>query len=118
MPTEKQLQNLTPFKKGESGNPLGRPVGVKNRGVIARQWLEASQSAKNPITNEQQMLTQEDIITLALVKKARDGDVAAYKALMDSSYGLPTQSIEQNISIEKPIFNGIELDVPENYSSE
>lgn len=118
MPTEKQLQNLKPFKKGESGNPLGRPVGVKNRGVIARQWLEASQSAKNPITNEQQMLTQEDIITLALVKKARDGDVAAYKALMDSSYGLPTQSIEQNISIEKPIFNGIELDVPENNGSE
>ena len=118
MPTEKQIKNLVPFEKGKSGNPLGRPVGVKNRTTIAKHWLEAQQSAKNPITNEVQTLTQEDIMTLAQIKKAREGDVAAYKALMDSAYGAPAQSIDQNINIEKPIFNGIELDVPTNNGSE
>jgi len=33
------------------------------------------------------MLSQEDIITLALIHKAKKGDVNAYKALMDSAYG-------------------------------
>jgi len=32
---------------------------------------------------------------LALIKKAREGDVNAYKALMDSGYGAPAQQIEQ-----------------------
>ena len=36
-------------------------------------------------------------MTLALIKKARDGDVNAYKALMDSGYGAPLQQIEQNL---------------------
>jgi hypothetical protein len=57
-------------------------------------------------------------MTLAQIKKAREGDVAAYKALMDSAYGAPAQSIDQNINIEKPIFNGIDLDVPRNDRSE
>ena len=36
-------------------------------------------------------------MTLALIKKAREGDVAAYKALMDSGYGAPLQQIDQTI---------------------
>jgi hypothetical protein len=48
-------------------------------------------------------------MTLALIKKARGGDVNAYKQLMDSGYGLPKQTIEQ--VQEQPIFNGIDLEV-------
>jgi hypothetical protein len=33
-------------------------------------------------------------------------------------FGMPKQTIDQHISIEKPIFNSLDLDVPENYSSE
>jgi len=40
-------------------------------------------------------MSQEDLMTLALIKKAREGDVAAYRALMDSGYGSPIQQIEQ-----------------------
>ena len=32
--------NLKPFKKGESGNPNGRPKGSKNRSTIMEKWLE------------------------------------------------------------------------------
>ena len=101
------------WEKGESGNPAGRPKGSKNRSTIARQWLEVNQSLKNPLTGEQETMSQEDLMTLALIKKAREGDVNAYKALMDSGYGAPIQQVEQTI-IEQPLFP----DVSENDSNE
>jgi len=90
-------ENITKheFNKGESGNPNGRPKGAKNRSTIARKWLEVNQSLKNPLTGENETMSQEDLMTLALIKKARDGDTNAYKALMDSGYGAPVQQIEQ-----------------------
>lgn len=94
---------LKPFEKGESGNPNGRPKGVKNRSTIAKQWLEVNQKLKNPLTGNEETMSQEDLMTLALIKKAREGDVAAYKALMDSGYGSPVQQIEQT-NIEQPLF--------------
>lgn len=83
------------FKKGQSGNPKGRPKGIKNRSTIAKRWLEATRQGKNPLTGQEETLSQEDVITLALMRKAMDGDVTAYKALMDSGYGAPIQQIEQ-----------------------
>ena len=96
-------ENLRPAQKGEVRNPNGRPKGSLNRSTIARQWLEVNQSLKNPLTGEQETMSQEDLMTLALIKKAREGDVAAYKALMDSGYGSPVQQIEQT-NIEQPLF--------------
>lgn len=94
--------NLKPaWGKGESGNPNGRPKGSKNRATIAKYWLEIEQKAKNPISGDEEQMSQEDLMTLAQIKKAREGDTAAYKALMDSCYGAPVQQIEQNnISID------------------
>lgn len=83
------------FQKGESGNPNGRPKGAKNRSTIARYWLQINQDLKNPLTGDTETMSQEDLMTLALIKKAREGDVNAYKALMDSGYGAPVQQIEQ-----------------------
>ena len=104
-------ENITKheFNKGESGNPNGRPKGSRNRSTIARQWLETTQKAKNPITGVEETLSQEDLGTLAMVKKMRDGDVSAYKALMDSGYGAPVQQIEQT-NIEQPLFPDVNTD--------
>jgi len=54
-------------------------------------------------------MSQEDLMTLALIKKAREGDVNAYKALMDSGYGAPVQQIEQT-NIEIPLFPDVQED--------
>ena len=102
-------ENLIPAQKGEVRNPNGRPKGAKNRSTIARQWLEVNQSLKNPLTGEQETMSQEDLMTLALIKKAREGDVAAYKALMDSGYGAPLQQVEQTIT-ELPLFPDVQED--------
>ena len=85
------------WEKGESGNPAGRPKGSRYRSTIAKHWLEVNQSLKNPLTGIEETMSQEDLMTLALIKKAREGDVNAYKALMDSGYGSPIQQIDQTL---------------------
>tara|TARA_R100000541_G_scaffold4352_3_gene11767 strand:- start:1417 stop:1758 length:342 start_codon:yes stop_codon:yes gene_type:complete len=107
-----KLDNLKPFKKGESGNPNGRPKGSLNRSTVAKKWLSTNQEYKNPLTSESENLSQEDIMTLALINKARKGDVGAYKALMDSGYGNPKDSLDlttsENINIDfKEIIEGL-----------
>ena len=102
--------NLNRFKKGESGNPNGRPKGSKNRKTIAREWLAFLQEETNLISGQIETLSMEDIITLSTIFKAKQGDVSAYKALMDSAYG----AVKQNIEItegETPIFKQLDIDV-------
>jgi hypothetical protein len=110
MPNE---ENLKKFSAEYQPEKNGRPKGAKNRSTIAKYWLEVNQKLKNPLTNQEETMSQEDLMTLALIKKAREGDVAAYKALMDSGYGAPLQQIEQTI-LEQPLFP----DVSENDSNE
>ena len=109
MPNE---ENLKKFSAEYQPEKNGRPKGSRNRSTIARLWLETTQKAKNPITGVEETLTQEDLGTLAMVKKMRDGDVSAYKALMDSGYGAPVQQIAQT-NIEQPLFNLDELNEKE-----
>jgi hypothetical protein len=92
-------ENLKPFKKGEVSNPNGRPKGSKNRSTIVKELLEFASSQKNVLTGEQETLTQEQAITLAMLLKAGKGDVNAYKALMDSCYGAPKQTTDTNLSV-------------------
>jgi hypothetical protein len=91
------------FKPGESGNPNGRPKGTRNRSTIAREWLEVQQSIKNPITGQNEILQQQDIMTLALIKKANEGDVNAFKELMDSAYGKLSQTLTHEGNPEQPV---------------
>ena len=42
---------------------------------------------ENPITKQKEQLTQADIMTLAMIKQARSGNVGAYRELMDSMFG-------------------------------
>ena len=59
------------------------------------------------MTNEELASLQEDLMTLALIKKANKGDVQAYKQLMDSAYGKATASVDINSS------EGISVDFKE-----
>ena len=96
------------FKKGESGNPAGRPVGSRNRSTVVKSWLETPMRAKNPITKKEEELEVQDVMTLALISKAFKGDTNAYKELMDSGHGklenhndITTKGESINIPISK-----------------
>ncbi len=81
--TNKNNQNLVPWKKGQSGNPAGRKVGSKNVSTIVRELLEQDVS--------EQLLTSSNIadltngkptsyaqaIVFAMLKKALMGNVQA-----------------------------------------
>jgi hypothetical protein len=82
-----------PWDKGESGNPSGRPKGALGRATIARYWLEAKTAEENKLTGDTEVLSQEDLITLAIIQKAKTGDVQAYRELLNSAYGQATQPI-------------------------
>jgi hypothetical protein len=78
---------LGKFKKGVVSNPNGRPKGSKNKSTIARKWLEITEKSVNEITGCEEFLSQEDLMTLAMIKRAKKGDVKAYKELMNSAFG-------------------------------
>ena len=102
--------NLKKFSSEYQPIKNGRPKGSRNRSTIARYWLEINQVLNNPLTGVDESMTQEDLMTLALIKKARAGDVNAYKALMDSGYGAPIQQIEQtNTEIDLSEFTTEEI---------
>jgi hypothetical protein len=91
---EKRLANLKPFPPGNNANPLGRPVGARSRSTIARKWLDFTITRTNELTGDIEKLTAEELITLAMIKKAAQGDSKAYQALMDSGFGKPIQATD------------------------
>lgn len=71
-----RTENLTPFKKGQSGNPGGRPAVLKDIRDLARVHTSEALAA----------------LVAAL---ARPGErVAAASALLDRGYGKPAQALE------------------------
>lgn len=87
--------NLKKFSSEYQPEKNGRPKGSRNRSTIIREWLQVEQKFKNPITGKEEILEQQDIMTLALIKKAREGDVSAYRELMDGCYG----KIDNNVKL-------------------
>jgi len=95
-------QNLIPAKKGEIRNPKGRGKGVRGRATIVREWLMVEQKFKNPLTGQEEILSQADIMTLAVINKARKGDVIAFRELMDSGFGKNKEIQETMLSVTTP----------------
>jgi len=79
--------NLVSFKKGQSGNPNGRPKGTKNRSTLVRELLEMESTFNNPLTEQSEKLSYAEQIIIAQIAEARKGNVQAFKELMDSAYG-------------------------------
>ena len=89
-------ENLKPFKEGyDPRRQIGRPKGSKNRSTVIKQVLETIFNGADPLTGKEWQDTYESVISRSIVKKALDGDVSAYNAIMDSAYGKARQTIDQ-----------------------
>ena len=96
-------ENIIPhqFKKGESGNPAGRAKGVRTRQSIVREMLELTTKVKNPISGKEETLPLLEQMIIAVISKAKKGDVAAFKELMDSAFGKVKDSDNSSSEIQE-----------------
>ncbi len=64
------------------------------RNRVARLLLQLETETLNELTGKIEWLSNESLITIAIIKKAICGDTSAYIAIMDSAYGKPRQELE------------------------
>ena len=100
------------YKSGESVNLNGRSKGSLGGKKVVKEYLAFLQEEVNPSTGIKELLSNEDMIKLTLIHKAKKGDINTYKALMDSAYGAVKQSVEVTEG-ETPIFKQLDIDVIE-----
>ena len=89
----RSLSNLRHFKKGQSGNPGGRPKNIISD--ASRDWLKLI----DPRTGK----TNAELIAQALGKRALKGETAAYCALRDTTEGKPVQTQQHEIISNNPL---------------
>ncbi len=77
------------FKKGESGNPLGRPKLTRLTDALREQLAEI-----NPDVPEK---TIAERIARALIREAIGGNVAAIREIGDRTEGKPKQAIDLDV---------------------
>ena len=88
-------ENIEPhkFKKGQTGNPNGRP----------RKLPELSKLMADILGDEKNGLTTAERILKAIEAKALKGDIKAAEMLLDRGYGKPKQTQETNITSSDPL---------------
>jgi hypothetical protein len=84
-------KNLKPFKKGESGNPNGRPKKIPNLDELLADVLG----------EEKDGIAAAKAILMALRAKATKGDVRAAEVLLDRAYGKAKQSVDHTTGGDK-----------------
>ncbi len=89
-------KNLTPFKKGQSGNPKGRPKG-QSLSTLLRNLLERQLTTKDPVTKRKIRKQIKEHINLRLTSKAIDGDIRAIEVIYDRLEG---RAIQRNINAD------------------
>ena len=88
-------ENVLPhkFKKGQTGNPNGRP----------RKLPELDKLLADVLGEEKDGITAGEAILKAIRARAAKGDVRAAELLLDRAYGKPKQSIDNNITTTEPL---------------
>jgi hypothetical protein len=79
------------FKRGETGNPQGRPKLTKLTEALREQLAELNPDAPEETIAEQ--------IARALIREAKTGNVQAIREIGDRTEGKPKQAIDLDLQI-------------------
>lgn len=85
----KGIANLKPFKKGQSGNPAGRPVGARDRRTVIWEALKRI-AEKKKMTPEE----VEEALQVAGVEKAIKGSFLHFAEISNGLYGKITDNMD------------------------
>jgi hypothetical protein len=88
------IENLQPWKPGETGNPNGRPLGQRNYATIYREALIKLAKLNNKTPEE----LEEEILSKGLLN-ARGGNYAFYKDVLDRLHGTATTKTETKVEM-------------------
>ena len=83
----------TRFKKGQSGNPNGRPPKLPELDKLLAEVLD----------DEKDGLTAAKAILLKLRQKAIGGDIRAAEIILNRAYGKPKESLELKAQVTSMI---------------
>ena len=91
-------QNLTPFPKGVSGNPAGKPKGVEHSKTRLLRLLQLVTKVRNPVTGEDEEFTIAEQLDMKIIAKAMKSDLRAYQEILDRLEGRAKQTNEIELS--------------------
>ena len=91
MSNNNPIPNNKPFKKGQSGNPNGRPKKIP----------EIDKLLADVLGEEKNGIIAAEAILKALLVKATKGDVRAAEVLLDRAYGKAKQFLDHSTLGEK-----------------
>jgi len=122
MPNPENIESHK-FKKGQTGNPNGRPKGSRSLTTILREYMDKELEINDPITKKLVNKRIGDIVNLKLIANAIKGDQQAIKMVFERLDGMPTQKVDVSAVVtEMPtITRGgkeIEFDIGTSESSE
>lgn len=80
----------TQFKKGQSGNPKGRP-----------KLPDISEALAKILADEKDGYSALEATLMALRAKAVKGDIRAAEALLDRAFGKPKQAIDHTLDVRR-----------------
>jgi hypothetical protein len=127
MPSSDGHKNLIPYTKGQTGNPNGRPrkfvCQLKDMGYNKQDINQTIENMMAMTLNELADIFKDEHATIlertianAMRKSLEKGTLYSLETLISRVHGVPTQTVNQTIS-EKPIFNGIDINVTKDNSS-
>ena len=93
-------QNLTPFPKGVSGNPAGKPKGVEHSKTRLLRLLQLVTKVRNPVTGEDEEFTIAEQLDMKIIAKAMKSDIRAYQEILDRLEGRAKQTTDINANIQ------------------
>jgi hypothetical protein len=89
-----------PFKKGQSGNPNGRPRKEFTISDLLRAKLDEEVEVFDKATKEISKIKNSDLVVDRILRAVRNGEKWAIEMLLDRIEGKPQQRIEQTTEIE------------------
>jgi len=111
--SKKSLTNLKPAKKGEVRNPKGRGES-KNTKTILERFLNIEMKQTNPFTKKMENMTVLELMNLKQIANALEGDLQAFKEIIDRYEGKITNKTEISGELKsKSIisWNGKEIEI-------
>ena len=90
---------ISPFKKGESFNPNGRPKGSKNMVTVLKEMMEKKITRVDAVSGAKQMMTVKEalvneMLAIAMAGTKQEVRLKAVDMAFDRVLGKPLQTVE------------------------